>query len=670
MTKKQYNDDSIKSLKGAERVRVRPGVMFGTDGLSGAFHTVKEILGNSLDEARAGFGSKIIVTHYKDNSISIEDDGRGVPMAWNEAEERYNWDLIFNELYAGGKYDDEGGDYEFSIGLNGLGSASTQYTSDWMTVVSKREGNVYEKSFKDGIPTEDEMTVVPNTDNSTGTKVHWKVSNDVFTSTAFTSKMFHELLEAQAHLNNLTIVFNDEISGSVTEYKGEGIEAYLLSQVNGNVVDTFNRQEESHGVEKGKRYKVKADIVLAITDEEVRTTQLHFHNTGAMKSGVHLSAFDSAITTFFRDLSKQHNVKVLPIDYSGYIHALTSTYSNRTSFANQTKDGVSNDFIASIVYNTILDILEEGVAMKRESIQNLVENVINSAIARQKAKEIEQQTKLANKLSSTRKAKPEKFAGCSEKDPKKRELFIPEGDSAKGACKAARDRHTQALLPIRGKIINALKAPLADVLANSEVQDIINVIGAGVDLGEKSTFDIKKVQYSKVIFATDADVDGYQIRVLLYLLFYRLMPEMLRQGMVYVAETPLYEIITREGSVFAYSVDEYNEITEDLKARGVAIKKVNRSKGLGENDPDMLWNTTMNPESRRLVQLNIDPTDSLTRSVTDMVFGNDPTKERKDFVYGLLAEVLGDDTIDSELVKSLNELEQTYAEDEVAVEVG
>lgn len=663
-----YTDDSIKSLKGADRVRLKPAVMFGSDDLNGAFHTVKEILGNSLDEARAGFGSKVIVTHHSDNSISVEDDGRGVPMAWNEGEGRYNWDLIFNELYAGGKYDADNGDYEFSIGLNGLGSASTQYTSDWTHVTSKRDGFIYEKSFKDGNPVDDELKVTPNEDGTTGTRVHWKVSNEVFKSTAFTAKMFHNLLEAQAHLNGITIVFKDENTNSETVFEGIGIEHYLKTRIGGEVQDTFTKQAESKGIEHGKRYRVKADIVLALTSEEVRTTQLHFHNTGEMKTGVHMSSFDSAIMTFFKDVSKQYGVKILPVDYSGYVHVLTSTYSNRTSFANQTKDAVSDGFIAGIVYNTILDILEEGLAMKRDSIQTLVENVVNSALARQKAKEIEQQTKLANKITSTRKAKPEKFADCSEEDPKKRELFIPEGDSAKGACKAARDRHTQALLPIRGKIINVLKAPLADVLANNEVQDIINVIGAGVDLGEKSTFDIKKVQYNKVIFATDADVDGYQIRVLLYLLFYRLMPEMLRQGMVYVAETPLFEIVTKEGSLFAYSLDEKNKIVDDLKARGIAVKKLNRSKGLGENDADMLWNTTMNPETRRLVQLKIDPSDSLSRSVTDMLFGNDPTKERKEFVYSLLSEVLGDDSIDSELMQSLNDIETSDIEEEEAIE--
>lgn len=670
MTEK-YNDNSIKSLKGAERVRMRPGVMFGSDDINGAFHTLKEILGNSLDESRAGYGKLITVTHHKDGSISVQDNGRGVPMDWNEEEQRYNWDLIFNELYAGGKYDEDNKDYEFSIGLNGLGSAATQYTSEWMRVVSKRADFIFEKSFSKGEPTEAELVKLPNTSGETGTLVHWKIDNDVFPDTDFKQWMFKDLLESQAHINSITLVFKDENTGEEFEYVGKGIESYLTEQLGDKVVDVFTKEVESEGIERGKNYRAKAEIVLVVTDD-TDSKYLHFHNTGAMRSGVHNSAFESAVTHFFKEVGKQNGVKITPYDYNGYLSVLSSTYSNITSFANQTKDGVSNLFIYEIVYNTVLDMLQEAVAMKRDSITTLIDNVVTAALARKKAKEIEAQERLVNKVTSSRRAKAEKYVDCREKDPAKRELFIVEGDSAKGACKLARDGSFQALLPVKGKTINALKATIEDILGggkdkdgkpkkgNQEVLDIISTLGTGVDIGGSSDlFDINKLQFNKIIIATDADVDGYQIRVLLYTIFYRLMPKLLEEGYIYVAETPLFELSMSNGeSWFAYTVEEKEELEEKAKQQRLSVKKVSRSKGLGENDPDMLWETTMNPATRRLVQLKINPNDEMVRAVSNMLFGSDPGKERKGFVFSMIEEKLGEELELVELVETLASVEE------------
>lgn len=669
-----YNDSSIKALKGAERVRIRPGVMFGSDDIKGAFHTVSEILANSLDESRAGHGKAITVTHHTDNSISVLDEGRGVPMGWNEDEGRFNWDLIFNELYAGGKYEvsDAEGDteYEFPLGLNGLGSAATQYTSEFMNVTSWRKDSIFKKSFLKGEPTADELTTEVNNTGSTGTLVHWKVDNEVFPDTSFTNQMFKDLLESQAHLNALDITFIDENNGETVVYNGVSIEQYLVEKLGGNVIDVLSKSSTSKGIEKGKPYRAKAEIVLAITNE-TKSKQMHFHNTATMRVGVgvHAVAFETAITSFFKKVAKEHGVSIIPYDYQDYLSVLSSTYSSVTSFANQTKDGVSNGFVHDLIYNTVMDILDEAVAMKKESITTLVGNVVTAALARKKAKELEKLEREVNKLTGGRKReKAEKYVDCKDRNPSRRELFIVEGDSAKEACRNARDGEFQALLPIKGKPMNGLKAKIEDLMNNQEVKDIVNTIGTGIDVAGLDTFDIEKRQFERIIITTDADIDGQQIRVLLYTIFYRLMPQLLEAGLVYVAETPLFELEMSNGeSWFAYTLEERDQFIEKARKERLVIKKTNRSKGLGENDPDMLWHTTMNPDTRRLVQLKIDIKDQIVRDVSNMLFGDDLGKERKGFVFSLLETKLGEDVALSELIDTIEALDEDILVEEAVV---
>lgn len=663
--KLSYGEESITQLKGADRVRLRPGVMLGSSDVRGALHTVFEIFGNSADEAREGFGKRINVTYHKDGSISVRDFGRGVPMGYNEKEQNWNWHLIFNELYAGGKYTelDDTIDYasldpldlkHYRIGLNGLGSAATQYTSEWTKVISKRVDGIYTKAFAKGVPTEDELLIEPNTDGLTGTYVHWKPDLDVFTDIAFTHAMFQNYLESQAFINELTVEFIDEVNtdSEVIVYEGTGIRDYLVQRVGeDNILDLFEKVSGTRGSEKGKGYLARADVIIAITNDLTNSVYMHHHNTGVMKSGVHRQAFEDAVDKFFRNIASQNGVKITPYDYNGYISVLTSTYSTLTSFANQTKDGVSNYFIYDLVFNQVTETLQEAVAMGRESITNLITNVVTAALARKKAKEIEAQARIISKTASVRAKKPEKFVGCTESNPKLRELFIVEGDSAKGAVKNARDGKTQAILPIRGKIINGLKAGLDDLIGggkdkegkpkkgNQEVLDIINILGTGIDLAidGESLFDINKLQYDKIIFTTDADVDGEQIRVLLYTVFARLFPKLLTSGKVYVAETPLFEIALTNGeALYAYSVEEMDTLQAEARSQGKSVKKIHRMKGLGETKPDMLWNTTLNPETRKLVQLNIDYSEEVTRGISDMLFGLDPHKGRKGFVFQLI----------------------------------
>lgn len=632
---KNYDDNSIRSLKGADRVRLRPEVMFGSADLKGAFHSFKEILGNALDEARAGFGKTVEVKFYSDGAISVRDYGRGVPMGWNKAEGRYNWELIFNELYAGGKYDDEDGNYKFSVGLNGLGAACVQYTSEYFEVVSYQRDKISKKSFAKGEPLDDGVIEEPNNTGETGTFIKWKVDNEVFSDTSFTFDMFKKYCEGQAHINEINFALIDEATGEEIFYEGKGVEHYLRSQLGDNVLDVITEHSSSKGIEKNHNYVCECELVLAIT-KECKSQQLYFHNTSTMTTGEHLYAVQDAVTAFFKDIAKRNRVNILPYDYQDYLSVLVSTYSNITSFANQTKDGVSNRFIYSIIYSTVKDALEKAVAKGTESVATLVENVVRAALARKKAKEIEAQERLVKRTTNKR-AKAEKFVDCKEKDPKKRELFIVEGDSALSSCKQSRDGSFQALIPVRGKTLNCLKASIEDILKNQIVQDIISTVGTGVDIGsENELFDINKLQYNKIIFCTDGDVDGFQIRVLLYTIFYRLMPQLLRDGYVYVVETPLFEIITSKGTKFAYTVEEKDQIVADVEKNHGVVRKINRSKGLGENDPDMMWNTTMNPETRKLVPLDIDINNTLVRDISNMLFGVDPENNRKDFIFDML----------------------------------
>lgn len=652
VTSASYNDDSIKSLKGADRVRLRPGVMFGSDNIKGAFHTFKEILGNSLDEARGGYGKDIEVVYYKDGAISVRDNGRGVPMGWNKAENRWNWDLVFNELYAGGKYDEDEV-YKFSVGLNGLGAAAVQYVSEYFEVESYQGKKVYKKSFAKGNPLDDKLIEEDLETPQTGTFIKWKIDNEVFRNTNFKFKDFLEYCEGQAHINEVNFIIKNERTGEEVRYEGKGTEYYLKEQVGEAVIQILSKKEKTEGLEeRNQKYTAECEVCLAIT-EETESKQLYFHNTATMTTGYHTQAVQDAVGGFFKALGKKNGVTIMPYDYNDYLSILVSSYSNITSFANQTKDGVDNKFIYDLIKRTVTDLLEESVAKGFDCMNVLMENVVNAAIARKKAKELETQERMIRKTTSGRKEKAEKYVDCRSNDPNEKELLIVEGDSALGSCKNARDSKFQALIPVRGKTLNCLKAPIEQVIANKIIKDLIITLGCGVDVGNsKDLFDINKLQFKRVIIVTDADVDGYQIRVLLYTVFYRLMPELLRQGKVYVAETPLFEIVLggKEGSKFAYTVEEKNKILADLEKKGKKFKKINRSKGLGENTPDMLWETTLNPETRKLVRLDIDVANKYVKKMSDMLFGTDADNDRKDYIFKMLSEGIVDLDIEKELV--------------------
>ena len=635
----EYGDNSIKALKGAERVRERVNVMFGSDDIKGAFHTVIEIVGNALDECRAGYGDKVVVIY-----------GRGVPMGWNEKESRYNWDLVFNELYAGGKYDDNDA-YKYSVGLNGLGAASVQYTSEKFSVISYAADSISEMHFEKGNPV-GELSVKPNDTGERGTLISWKVDKDVFLDTEFTEKMFVDYCEVQAHIAGVTIVLEDRVHDSEYTFEGKGLAEFLKSKVGEKGVDTFEVRNSTAGItSQNKNYRAECDIVLMVT-EEMKSVRMYFHNTAVMRNvnGYHHLAFDNALGTFFKTVGNNAGVKILPRDYEDYISCVVSTYSNITSFYNQTKDAVSSQFIYDLIYTTVKNTLEVEYAKGNEAIRSFINHVVVAAQARVKAKQLEQAERQVRKTMQNKRYKAEKFKDCAERDPSKRELYIVEGDSALGACKQARDSKFQALIPVQGKILNCLKASIDKILENKVITDLTATIGTGVDLGTSNLFDIRKLQFDKIIICTDADVDGFQIRVLIYTMFYRLMPELLRTGHVYIADTPLFELETNRGSYFAYTVEEKEKLLKELPKQGIHIAQINRSKGLGENTAPMMRQTTMLPETRKLIPLTIDIQEEIVRELSTVLFGNDYTNQRKEFVKQLLGVNL------SELVDEIETL--------------
>ena len=659
---KKYDDSSISTLENEDRVRERVGIMLGSNDIRGAFHTVCEIVGNAVDEAQLNHDMTIRVTYHADNSITVEDGGRGVPMGWNEAKKRYNWDLVFNELYAGGKYDSNS--YTYSVGLNGVGATATQYTSEFCEVTSYRDGKKFYKDFKKGRPTPEPMKVEDCPNHPTGTIVHWKPDLDCFTDMNFTKAMFQRYCRDQSNLTQVRFVFKDEHDGTEETYEGIGLDDLLDEIINEELDMKYTQHVEHQGTTKTPKnpetpYSAKMDIILAFTEKEYYQKSRFFHNTGEMHEGRHYQAYYNALSDVFKTIASNRGVKLQPYDYEPYCLCICSSYSTITDFSNQTKTGVSNQFIYDMVYKTIKNILEECQARQDPAFTRLVNRIVTAADNRRK---LEEYSKTLREVKKTGKAKmPEKLADCRSRDLTKNELFIVEGDSAMGSCKLARNAEFQAVMPIRGKILNCQKASLEKIIASQCIQDLISVIGCGVDIpdiqaGKRvgTLFDITKLRYGKIIFCTDADVDAYQIRVLLYVLFYTLMPELVTKGYIYIAETPLFEIITRAGTRFAYDWEERDKILEECANQHIQVMKINRSKGLGENDPAMMSESTMKPETRRLIPLQTDISQDVVRSIVDTLFGKDINNLRKQLVLALIKEGLEETAEENKEVDSGN----------------
>ena len=648
-TKKQdYGNESISSLKGADRVRKRPGVIFGSDGLDGCEHAVFEILSNSIDEAREGHGRIITVTRFADRSIQVEDMGRGCPVDWNEKEQRYNWELVYCELYAGGKYDNLTGDnYEYSLGLNGLGACATQYASRYMDVTVWRDGLEYGLHFERGeIVGELQKTELPrNQKKKTGTRTRWLPDLDVFTDIAIPAEYFEDVMKRQAVVNEgITFLFRNETEpGRFEESKflyENGIVDYVTELAGeGSLTSPVVWQAEKKGRDRADKpeYKVKLSVACCFSNR-VQVIE-HYHNSSWLEHGgspekATKSAFVSAVDKYLREQNKyqKNESKITWTDIEDCIVLVSNNFSTQTSYENQTKKAITNKFVQEAMTEFLRTNLEIYFIENHFDAEKIAEQVLVNKRSRESAEK--QRLNIKKKLSGNIDIanRVQKFVDCRSKDPAKREIYIVEGDSALGSVKLSRDAEYQGIMPVRGKILNCLKADYARIFKSEIITDLIKVLGCGVEVQNKhvkdmASFDLGNLRWNKVVICTDGDVDGFQIRTLILTMLYRLTPTLIKEGYVYIAETPLFEINCGEKTWFAYSDKEKSDILKELEGKKV---KIDRSKGLGENDPDMMWLTTMNPETRRLIRVMPEDVER-TAEVFDLLLG-DNLQGRKDHI--------------------------------------
>ena len=649
--KSTYDNESISSLKGADRVRKRPGVIFGSDGLEGCVHAVFEILSNAIDEARGGHGKLITVTRFADRSIQVEDQGRGCPVDWNEKERRYNWELVFCELYAGGKYDNENSEnYEFSLGLNGLGSCATQYASRYMDVTVWRDGKEYRLHFERGeIVGKLEVSDQTGNKKRTGTTIRWLPDLDVFTDIDIPADYYRDVMKRQAVVNaGVTFRLKNETSAGKFETEEfvyeHGIEDYIreLAGLDALTEPVF-WEAERKGRDRADKpeYKVKLSVALCFSNKTALCE--YYHNSSFLEHGgspekATRSAMVSAIDKYLRDNNKyaKGEAKITFPDVQDCLILVSSSVSTQTRYENQTKKAITNKFIQEAMTEFLRSRMEIYFIENREAAEKIAAQVLINKRSRETAERtrINQKKKLTEKIDIANRV--QKFVDCRTKDVERREIYIVEGDSALGACKQSRDAEFQGLMPVRGKILNCLKADYPRIFKSDVITDLMKVLGCGVEVSGKAVkelnqFDLNNLRWSKVVICTDGDVDGFQIRTLILTMLYRLCPTLIREGYVYIAETPLFEITCKEKSGektwFAYSEKEKADILKKLEGKKVNVQ---RSKGLGENDPEMMWMTTMSPETRRLIRVLPEDAEETAR-VFDLLLG-DNLAGRKDYI--------------------------------------
>ena len=633
-----YGNDSISMLKGAERVRKRPSVIFGSDGLEGCEHAVFEILSNAIDEAREGFGNIITVTRYEDKSIEVEDFGRGCPVDWNEKEQRYNWELIFCEMYAGGKYkNNEGENYEYSLGLNGLGACATQYASEYMDVTIWRDGKKYTLHFRHG-EVVGGLESAPADRKKTGTTIRWRPDLEVFTDIDVPESYFQDVLHRQAVVNK-GVTFRLRVQrGSTfetTDYcYADGILDYVKELAGEDALTAPAYMEtERRGRDRADKpeYKVKISAAFCFSN---RVNDIeYYHNSSWLEYGgapekAAKSAFTSAIDAYIKQQGKyqKSESKINFQDVQDCLILVTNCFSTITSYENQTKKAITNKFIQEAMTEFFREQLEIYFIEHKTDADRVMEQVLINKRSRETAEKARLNIKKKLTGSVDLANRVQKFVDCRSKDVSRREIYIVEGDSALGACKLSRDAEFQGIMPVRGKILNCLKADYARIFKSDVITDLMRVLGCGVEVQSKqakdlSAFSLENLRWNKIIICTDADVDGFQIRTLILTMLYRLAPTLIREGYVYIAESPLYEIVSKGKTYFAYSDREKAAIVDGL---GGAKADINRSKGLGENDPEMMWLTTMNPDTRKLIRVMPEDVER-TAQMFDLLLGDNLT---------------------------------------------
>lgn len=641
-----YSDQSIEKLEGPDQVRKRPAVIFGSNGIEGCEHSVFEILSNSIDEAREGYGSKIVITRYLDGSVEIQDFGRGIPVGYNEKYEQFNWELVFCELYAGGKYKtNAGGSYEYSLGLNGLGLCATQFAAEYMDAEIKRDGKKYslhfEKGFNIGGLVEESYSK-----KDTGSRIRWKPDIEVFTDIDIPLEYYQEIIRRQAIVNSkVKFELKNQVSGGFETfeyYYEDGISDYVEEIAGEDTLSTVQFwQTERSGKDRADlpEYKVKLNMALVFSNKVKKIE--YYHNSSWLQfGGSPDKALRNALVSQFDSYLKQtgkyakSDPKIKFEDIEDCLVFVSSTFSTETSYLNQTKMAITNKFIQEAMTDFLKKQFEVYFIENQLEADKICNQVLVNLRSRVKAEVTRQSLKKTLASSTGLTDRVQKFVDCRSRDVNERELFIVEGDSALGACKQARDATFQAIIPVRGKILNCLKAEYDKIFKSDIIVDLIRVLGCGVEVKAKGassknmiSFDIEKLRWNKIIICTDADVDGYQIRTLILTMIYRLMPTLITEGKVYIAESPLYEITCGDQTWFAYTEKEKADALEQIGDKKYSIQ---RSKGLGENEAEMMNLTTMNPATRRLIQIN--PSDAEeTSEKFDLLLGKN-LEGRKDYI--------------------------------------
>lgn len=646
--KNDYGNESITMLKGPDKVRKRPAVIFGSDGIDGCEHSIFEVVSNSIDEAREGYGNKIIVTHYRNHDIEVEDFGRGCPVDYNNSEQRFNWELVYCELYAGGKYDDSAESYEYSLGLNGLGLCATQFSSEFMDVEVIRDGFRYNLHFEKGNNVGG-LKKESCKKKRTGTKTHWRPDLEVFTDIDVSDEYFCDILKRQAVVNpNILFVFRTEneagtfneqefiYENGITDYVKEIAEDKAMTSI-----QHWSAEKKGKDREDKPEYKVKLDVALTFSNKVKKIE--YYHNSSFLEHGgsperAVKQAFVSQLDSYIKSVNgyQKNEAKITFNDVEECLIIISSSFSTQTSYENQTKKAITNKFIYEAMTEFLKHQLEIYFIENPDEAKRISEQVLLNKRSRENAEKT--RLNMKKKLSGTIDLSNmvEKFVDCRTKDVSRREIYIVEGDSALGSVKLARDAEFQAIIPVRGKILNCLKAEYNKIFKSEIITDLIKVLGCGVEVSTKankelSTFNIDNFRWSKIVICTDADVDGFQIRTLILTMLYRLTPTLIEQGYVYIAESPLFEINTKEKTYFAYTEQEKQRIIDIIGDKKYTIQ---RSKGLGENEPDMMSLTTMNPETRRLIKVTADDIKE-SAEIFEMLLGDD-LQGRKDYIsqYG------------------------------------
>ena len=635
--KASYGNESISALKGADRVRKRPGVIFGSDGLEGCEHAVFEIMSNAIDEAREGHGSLITVTRFLDRSIQVEDQGRGCPVDWNEKEQKYNWELVFCELYAGGKYGGDGDNYEYSLGLNGLGSCATQYASEYFDASVWRDGFKYTLHFEKGENVGGLHKEPTDRGKKTGSTFRWKPDLEVFTDIDIPVDYYTDVMKRQAVVNaGVTFRFREETSAgrfSTTDFRYDnGILDYVTELAGEEpLTQPVFWQTERKGRDRADKpeYKVKLSVSFCFSNR-VSVVE-HYHNSSWLEHGgspekAMKSAFVSALDAYLKQQNKyqKNEAKISFNDIQDALVLVSNNFSTQTSYENQTKKAINNKFVQEAMTDFLRAQLEVYFIENPQDAQRIAEQVLINKRSRETAERTRLNIKKKLSGSMDISNRVQKFVDCRTKDVSRRELYIVEGDSAMGAVKLSRDAEYQGIMPVRGKILNCLKADYAKIFKSEIITDLLKVLGCGVEVKDKhvkdlAAFDLENLRWNKVVICTDADVDGFQIRTLILTMLYRLTPTLIQKGYVYIAESPLYEITCKEKTWFVYSDKEKTDIVAGLEGKKYDIQ---RSKGLGENEPDMMWLTTMNPATRRLIKVMPEDVER-TAYFFDLLLGDD-----------------------------------------------